>query len=161
MRAVLKDFSESQQCDLVESKTEVTAPRNGTALLLGKDPEACEVIWDILERYGLETLRLFRVAELRWVIEERKPCVLVSEDRVPDGDFRDVLGCVVSSMQELPVIVFSRLADWDEYFAAVKLGAHDLLRFPFRTGELRWVVERALADGPLVFQGGTGRRVMR
>lgn len=146
MRAFLKDFSESQPRDLVASETKVSMRRNGTALLLGMDPEACDVSSDILERYGLDIVRLSCVADLREVIEERRPCVLVSEDRVADGDFRDVLGCVLSSVQEFPVIVFSRLADWDEYFAAVKLGAHDLLRFPFRTGELRWVVERALAD---------------
>lgn len=146
MRAFLKDFSESQACDLVASEAKVSMRRSGTALLLGMDPEACEVSSDILERYGLETVRLSCVAELREVIEERRPCVLVSEDRVADGDFRDVLGCVLSSVQEFPVIVFSRIADWDEYLAAVKLGAHDLLRFPFRTGELRWVVERALTD---------------
>ena len=146
MRAFLKDFSESQACDFVASETKVSMRRNGTALLLGKDPEACEVSSDILERYGLETVRLSCLAELREVIERKKTVRASERGPCCHGDFRDVLGCVLSSVQEFPVIVFSRIAEWDEYLAAVKLGARDLLRFPFRTGELRWVVERALTD---------------
>jgi len=43
-------------------------------------------------------------------------------------------------------VVFSRLGEWDHYLEAIRLGAFDCLRYPFRTGELRWVVNRALQE---------------
>jgi two-component system, NtrC family, response regulator len=120
-----------------------------TAMLLGVDPEACEVGTELLGRCGLATMRLSTVADLRRGISEQEACLVLCEDVLPDGDFRDVLKVVHDSKASVPVILFSRLADWDEYLAAVKLGAHDLLRFPFRTGELQWVIDRALAGHPL------------
>jgi len=154
MNTFMKDSSEFQLNGVLETKSD-----HGTALLLGADPEACQASSEILERCGLKTLRLSSLAELREAIRERKPCLLLCEDIVPEGDFRDVLKCAVSSKQEVPVIVFSRLADWERYLDAVGLGAYDLLRFPFRTGELQGVLGRALADSRLVFPGQATSRV--
>jgi DNA-binding NtrC family response regulator len=132
-----------------------------TAMLLGADPEACEVGSQLLERCGLTTMKLSTVADLRKGMAEQEACLLLCEDVLPDGDFRDVLKVVRDSRAAVPVILFSRLADWDEYLAAVKLGAHDLLRFPFRTGELQWIIDRTLADGPLDFSDAGGAQVVR
>lgn len=132
-----------------------------TAMLLGEDPEACDVGSELLGRCGLATTRLSTVADLRKRIAEQEACLLLCEDVLPDGDFRDVLKVVRDSRATVPVILFSRLADWDEYLAAMKLGAHDLLRFPFRTGELQWVIDRTLADGALGFSDEAGDQVVR
>jgi len=132
-----------------------------TAMLLGADPEACEVGSRLLERCGLTTMKLSTVADLRKGMAEQEACLLLCEDVLPDGDFRDVLKVVRDSRATVPVILFSRLADWDEYLAAVKLGAHDLLRFPFRAGELQWVIDRTLAERPLDFSDEAGAQVVR
>ncbi|MGB9464373.1 MAG: hypothetical protein WBR10_04620, partial [Candidatus Acidiferrum sp.] len=65
---------------------------------------------------------------------------LLCEEVLPDGNFRDALRILATAARKIPVIVFSRIADWDSYLQAVRLGAYDCVRYPFRSGELRWIL---------------------
>lgn len=123
--------------------------------LVGADPETCGIASKLLDGRGLATLRFSTVSDLRKGFAAQETCLLLCEDVLPDGDFRDVLLVSHQVQPTVPVIVYSRIADWSEYLAAVKLGAHDLLRFPFRAGELQWVIDRALADGTMVSPDGS------
>ena len=161
MSRFIKVSSKSRFQELQADSSKTLETTIQTAMLLGEDPEACDVGSELLGRYGLATTRLSTVADLRRRILEQETCLLLCEDVLPDGDFRDVLRVVRDSRATVPVILFSRLADWDEYLAAMKLGAHDLLRFPFRRGELQWVIDRTLADGALGFSDEAGDQVVR
>lgn len=153
--------SESQFQELQADSSKTLQTTIQTAMLLGEDPEACDVGSELLERCGLATTRLSTVADLRRRVLGQEACLLLCEDVLPDGDFRDVLKIIRDSRASVPVILFSRLADWDEYLTAMKLGARDLLRFPFRTGELKWVIDQTLTDGTLSFSNEAGGPVVR
>jgi DNA-binding NtrC family response regulator len=71
---------------------------------------------------------------------DERTALLLCEQVLPDGDFRDALRILAAAARKIPVIVFSRIAGWDTYLQAVKLGAHDCLRYPFRRGELKWIL---------------------
>jgi len=86
---------------------------------------------------------LLSTVELRSCIRKSDISVLVCEEVLLDGNYKEVLH-LSRSVGHIPVVVFSRLADWDQYLEAIRLGAFDCLRYPFRTGELRWVISRAL-----------------
>jgi DNA-binding NtrC family response regulator len=113
------------------------------ALMLAVDPGASECIGEILERCGFEPVLLSTVAELRSCIRKLVISVVICEEVLPDCNYKEVLR-VSRSVGHIPVVVFSRLADWDQYLEAIRLGAFDCLRYPFRTGDLRWIVNRAL-----------------
>src|SRR5439155_24751328 len=78
-----------------------------TAMLRGADPEACEVGSRLLERCGLTTMKLSTVADLRKGMAEQEACLLLCEDVLPDGHFRDVLKVVRDSRATVTVILFS------------------------------------------------------
>lgn len=160
MRGFIRVSSKSQRHNQAKAASEYPQASRRTALVLGADAEACNAASEALETRGLATLRLWRVADLRSAMFEDAG-LLLCEDVLPDGDFRDILKLSLSQEAAVPVIVFSRLADWDQYLAAVRLGAHDLLRFPFRTGELQWVAERALAEGSLGLPDGAAGEFLR
>ena len=63
---------------------------------------------------------------------------------LPDGDFRDLLGKVTGLAIKVPVVVASRLDDWDAYLEAMQLGAFDYIARPYRQAEVEWIVSRAL-----------------
>ena len=137
------------------SITVLTQGRNEgrKALMLAVDPGASECIGEALDRCGFELVLLSTVAELRSCIRKSEISVLVCEEVLRDGNYKDVLRVSRGAGGHIPVVVFSRLAEWDQYQEAIRLGAFDCLRYPFRTGELRWVVNRALQERSLSCTG--------
>ena len=111
-----------------------------SALILTGDKQACENLAPVVTECGLEPVRLGSVGDLRTGALDERTALLLCEQVLPDGDFRDVLRILGTAVRKIPVIVFSRIADWDSYLQAVKLGAHDCLRYPFRRGELKWIL---------------------
>ena len=114
------------------------------ALMLAIDLDASQCIGEVLERCGFEPVLLSTIAELRSCIRESGTSVLVCEEVLLDGNYKEVLRVSCDVGGHIPVVVFSRFADWDQYLEAIRLGAFDCLRYPFRTGELRWAVNQAL-----------------
>lgn len=111
-----------------------------SALILTGDEQACENLAPALTECGFEPVRLGFVGELRTGALDERAALLLCEQFLPDGDFRDALRILTIAAKKIPVIVFSRIADWDSYLQAVKLGAFDCLRYPFRHGELQWIL---------------------
>ena len=128
-----------------------TALRHGRnegrrALVLAIDISASQCIGEALDRCGFEPVLLSTVAELRSWIRTSDISVLVCEEVLRDGNYKEVLRVSRGVRGHIPVVVFSRLGEWDQYLEAIRLGAFDCLRYPLRTGELRWVVNRALQE---------------
>jgi DNA-binding NtrC family response regulator len=111
-----------------------------SALILAADEQACENLAPVVTECGFEPVRLGSVGELRMGALDERTALLLCEQVLPDGDFRDALRILAAAARKIPVIVFSRIAGWDTYVQAVKLGAHDCLRYPFRRGELKWIL---------------------
>ena len=116
------------------------------ALMLAVDPGASQCIGEALDRCGFEPVLLSTVAGLRSCIGKSDISILVCEEVLLDGNYKEVLRVSRGARGHIPVVVLSRLAEWDQYLEAIRLGAFDCLRYPLRTGELRWVVNRALQE---------------
>jgi len=111
-----------------------------SALILTGDEQTSENLAPVVTECGFEPVRLGSVGELRTGALDERAALLLCEQFLPDGDFRDALRILTIAAKKIPVIVFSRIADWDSYLQAVKLGAYDCLRYPFRRGELKWIL---------------------
>lgn len=111
-----------------------------SALILTGDEQAGEGLPSLVTECGLEPVRLSSLGELRTGALDERAAVLLCEEVLPDGNFRDALRILATAARKIPVIVFSRIADWDSYLQAVRLGAYDCVRYPFRSGELRWIL---------------------
>ena len=72
-----------------------------------------------------------------------RPWVVVCDDVLPDGDWRDLLDDLRTGEHTAPLIVSSRLADDRLWAEVLNLGGYDLLVKPFTAVEVSRVVEMA------------------
>ncbi len=61
-----------------------------------------------------------------------------------DGSFREVLRAMEFDQSRLPVVVFSRVGEPEEYLEAMRLGAFDFIAPPYRCSDLDWIVSNAV-----------------
>jgi DNA-binding NtrC family response regulator len=70
-------------------------------------------------------------------------CVVITDTRLPDGTWKDVLGSLEGLWNRPQVIVADRLASEALWAEVLNLGAYDLLALPFEPTEIQCVVSRA------------------
>jgi DNA-binding NtrC family response regulator len=98
---------------------------------------------DILNREHWETICASTVNEFQEVLERRNVTLVFCDRQLSDGTYRDVLQTMRSLSTNVPLVVISRLADWDEYLEVLQEGAFDLIASPCRLTDVTWVVLRA------------------
>jgi DNA-binding response OmpR family regulator len=102
------------------------------------------------ERFALQTIlqsaecRTFVCARCRDAIDLIQfASVVICEDPLPDGSWRDVLETVQARGTPPALIVTSRLADNRLWAEVLNLGGHDVLAQPLRAQEVMWAVRSA------------------
>lgn len=115
------------------------------ALVASSDPEIRETLKGMLARRGMEALFSSTAEEAEAILFRHPISLVFCEERLPDGSFRDVLGEVKRSARLVPVVVVSRLGDWDKYLEALRLGVHDYIAFPFQRAEVESTINQALS----------------
>lgn len=103
----------------------------------------------ILKRHGLDPVSSSTIAESRELLRRETISLVLCEDEVADGNYEEILRDVGGFATRIPVVVFSRLADWDRYLKAMRAGAFDYLPDPCSPAEIQSVVHRALGTAPL------------
>ena len=129
----------------------------GRALILTADPTALANLPGLVQESGLQPISMSTIAQLRSYRLNDAISLMLCEKRLRDGTFRDALEFCRGMAQRVPVIVFSRLAEWEDYLEALRCGASDCLRYPFRTGELRWIIGRLLDHSCVPFLDSSGK----
>jgi DNA-binding response OmpR family regulator len=76
-----------------------------------------------------------------------QPWVIICDQVLADGDWRDLLRDLQKGQQAPPVIVSSRLADDRLWAEVLNLGGYDLLTKPFHAAEVSRVVRMAARHG--------------
>ena len=119
-----------------------------SALILTDDDHVSGNLPSLVEQCGLEPICLSSIGQLRTGALDDRATLILCDDVLPDGDFRDALRILTAAARTIPVIVFSRIADWDSYLRAVRLGAYDCMRYPFRNAELQWILRQIIGAPP-------------
>ena len=115
------------------------------ALIVAPDLEVQHALADLLASSSLVPILASSVSEAETVLRNSRPAVILSSEELPDGGFCDILRLSRADASRVPVIVFSRLADWDAYLHIVRAGAFDYVRYPPAHGEIERVVWNALS----------------
>ena len=76
-----------------------------------------------------------------------KPWVVVCDQNLADGDWRDLLSDLQNEKRVPPLIVSSRVADDRLWAEVLNLGGYDLLANPFAAPEVSRVVKMAANRG--------------
>jgi DNA-binding NtrC family response regulator len=121
-------------------------PNLREVLVVSSDDEVRRNLAGIIGLCGLEPVLCVTVADSRAVLSRYPICVVICEDRLADGNYRDLVEAVERTSSDALVIVASRLADWNEYMEAVGAGAFDYVCLPPRRAEIEWVVKNALSE---------------
>lgn len=114
------------------------------ALVASADPEVRGTLTHILGRHGVEPVFSSTAEEAKAALVRGPISLVFCEERLSDGGFRDVLGEVKRSARVVPVVVVSRIGDWDKCLEALCLGVHDYIAYPFQRAEIESVIKQAL-----------------
>jgi DNA-binding NtrC family response regulator len=82
--------------------------------------------------------------EARAVLANEPVSLVVCDDCLIDGSYRDLLPVAQAARGEVPVVVTSRTDNPEEYLEAMKLGVFDYVAAPFSRTELDRIVHNAL-----------------
>jgi len=125
--------------------------RHGPATLLSISPNSDdhEFFRSLLKgsRWRVKTARSCSEGIAR--MKAARPAVVVCDQDLPDGGWRDVLENLKSSDDAPPLIVTSRLADDCLWAEVLNLGAYDLLPKPLERLEAERVVVEQLCRAPM------------
>ena len=115
-------------------------------LVVSSDDEVRRNLAGIVGLCGMEPVLSVSVADSQAVLTRYPIYVVVCEDQLADGNYRDLLEAVKRTTVDTPVIVVSHLADWNEYVNAVEAGAFDYIGLPPRRAEIEWAIRNALDE---------------
>ena len=116
-------------------------------LVVSSEFTNCDVLKDIINREGWKMFCAATVCECTEVLANENIDLVFSDRCLADGTYRDVLVIMRLLRLYIPMIVTSRLADWDEYLEAVHDGAFDLIASsPSRAADLVRVISQAQSE---------------
>ena len=118
---------------------------SGNAVIVSADLEAQQALAGLLGTCGLAPITASTVRELEAILNLDSIFVILCSDELPDGTFRDILRHTARTLNKVPVVVFSRLADWERYLIVLRSSAFDYVLYPPSRGEIERVVWNALS----------------
>ena len=115
-------------------------------LVICADREHRQRIVETVRKLGLLPASCGSLREARSLLVHQDFCVVFCSDTLPDGDFRDVLNDLRKTTTDVPVVVLSRLAEWDTYLSALGAGAFDYIALPPDSAETERILCAALSE---------------
>jgi DNA-binding NtrC family response regulator len=115
-------------------------------LVISPEEEHRERIVEIIRKYGLRSTSCCSLREALPLLARQNFSAVFCNDTLPDGDFRAIINEVRKSRADVPVVVLSRLADWDGYMTAVGAGAFDYIACPPNPAETQRILWSALSE---------------
>ncbi len=108
------------------------------------NPASQKALTNVLPGHGAVPVFASTMREARAVLSSEPIALVVCEDHLTDGNYRDLLPVAHAARRDVPVVVASRIDDPEEYLEAMRLGAFDFVAEPFSRAELERIVHNAL-----------------
>lgn len=94
----------------------------------------------------ITVFRAFTVGESRRILSSIRVGLIVTDDRLVDGGYEDILDTANRLELRAPMIVVSPTGDWPEYLRAMERGVFDYLAYPPLSPDFSRVIRQALAS---------------
>ncbi|MGH7369572.1 MAG: sigma-54-dependent transcriptional regulator, partial [Candidatus Methylomirabilaceae bacterium] len=120
----------------------------GTVLVVDDEKAMREFLTLLLEKQGHTVVAASDGEEALRVVAEHPIDLVISDLRMPKMDGIGLLAGIRERDPGLPLIMVTAYASSESTIQAMRLGADDYITKPFRVGEIRLVVEKALARVP-------------
>ncbi len=117
-------------------------------LVVSSDIESRRTLTTILGHLGpdVNVYSCSGVEQAAVVLSKLNIKLVLCHDRLADGSFRDVLKTTRKTAPRPPVVVTTQTEDWDDYLEAVRLGAFDVIRYPYYPTDVEWTIHLAMRD---------------
>ena len=116
------------------------------ALVVCSDPDARQSLSRAAGHCRVLPLHSSSVRDALAILNRERIDVVLCEDYLEDGNFRDIIGAVSRRPAKVPIIVASRLDDWGQYLEAMNAGAFEYVLLPSRQAEVGLDVHIALRE---------------
>jgi len=113
-------------------------------LLVDDDPVFTQFTQNILTEKGMKVMTAFNKAEGLELFEKNRPSCIILDIFLPDGSGVDLIKPIRSEGASTPIIMVSGQSEVDEVVRAMKDGANDYIKKPFRGEELLLKIEMVL-----------------
>ena len=116
-------------------------------LVIASDPEIRKTLSTILQTEGLKSVQASQLSEGRALLASKPVGMVFCERHLADGTYLDLLPAAQANKAgNVPVVVTSRLADWDEYLEALRHGAVDLIASPCKKSDVTSALAQARGE---------------
>lgn len=116
------------------------------ALVSSSDEIIQQRLADWVAEGHITVFRAFTVGESGRILSSERVGLIVTDDRLIDGGYEDILDAANRLELQVPVIVVSPTGDWPEYLKAMERGVFDYLAYPPPSPDLSRVIRQALAS---------------
>jgi DNA-binding NtrC family response regulator len=118
-------------------------------LVICAERETRERVIATTRKCGLGAVNCSTLDDAQSLLARRAFRVVFCGDVLQDGSFREV----IRAAKSIPVIVLSRLAEWESYFAATQAGAFDHIACPPDPSETERILRCALSESSGIHAG--------
>lgn len=101
---------------------------------------------EVLNREHWNPIYASTLNDCREFFATRDAILVFCDRQLSDGTYRDVLKTMRSLNKNVPLVVTTRVADWDEYLEVIQQGAFDLILSPCTATDVTWVIRRAQSE---------------
>ena len=117
-------------------------PNKIKILILDDEKQFIEELYEFFQNSGFESFEANTVIEAEKILNNHKIDLLILDVRLPGVNGIDILKDVRIRFPSIEVIVVSAHGDMDTVIKAMRLGAFDYLRKPFRHIDIQIAIER-------------------
>ncbi|MFA4851138.1 MAG: response regulator [Bacteroidales bacterium] len=126
-----------------DATKETLFPQNKfTVLILDDEKHFTEELREFLQNNGFHAIEANTANQGLSVLKKRKIDLLILDVRLPGVNGLDILKEVKAKYPDMEVIIVSAHGDMDTVIKALRQGAIDYLRKPFRHIDIRIAIER-------------------
>lgn len=116
-------------------------------LLISSNLESRRTVSNVLEALSIDVISCSTLSQARQALSLQRPNLIFCEERLPDGDYADLLSARCEGRIAPPLVVLTRTGEWDLYMDATRRGAFDVIRSPWRPTDIELSLIRATREG--------------
>ena len=119
-------------------------------LFISPSADDARTLSEMLSSVGIPFVHARNLNQARNMLEARAFGAVLTEARLPDGGWLDVIRLVARIKRRVAVVVTDMLADARFWADVLESGAYDLLPKPFCSGEVQRILANAVDQPPLL-----------
>jgi DNA-binding NtrC family response regulator len=107
-----------------------------TVLVVSANLESRRAVSRVLEALFVQVIPCSTLAQIEQVLSLQRPNLIFCDERLPDGDYADLLALKLPGRIPPPIVVLTRNGEWELYMDATRRGAFDVIRSPWRPTDI-------------------------